>query len=583
MKKRSLKKTMLAYALTTFIFMSVTMLLFLFYHYDTTLQYVQSSYEGLSTHLQAQFAASVESIQKTATTASYSSAIQACLFTKDPEEYFKNRHSAGNIVTLLSDATVYTDSIFLVSNRDRTLYNTGAAITTFRKSWGYFLNDTLTAENPKGFELIRDGSGNLQLWYYAPFFYSIKGATDRTQHGVCAVLCDLSSLTGELELSKDFNTGIALMYRGAIVSSNRTLSAQELSILNQVKIGLGSAPLSFERHLAKIVDLSLEGWQFVFITADTTIAHQAVRLGMSSLFVVIIFIAITAAFVISISLLTTRPVNSILAAMRVLRERNWDTRIADSPVKEFSELVNGINETLDLMREASRQEAESKDRLYQARIAHNKAKLDAYRMQINPHFLFNTLECVRSMASLYDAEPVENMIESLSYMFRYSLHSDNYVPLSEEIKHLQHYINVMNMRYNNCYHLSFRLQEPALLSRPVCSMILQPLAENSIKHGFIKKDRTHRMLLQAKLLTDGKLLLRFTDNGQGIKPEKLEKIRARLSGSPADIPQGSIGLSNIHQRLLLTSKSCTGLSIRSKEGCYTSIAFVLEDGIPLQL
>lgn len=223
---------------------------------------------------------------------------------------------------------------------------------------------------------------------------------------------------------------------------------------------------------------------------------------------------------------------------------------------------------------------------YEAELAQSRAEMLAYRSQINPHFLFNTLESARSLAHRYHAAPVEQLVGGMSQMFRYSIYAPPIVPLEEELGQLGGYLAVMEVRFPGRFAVLEDIA-PETLDWPVLPMLLQPLCENALTHAF--NGRRGKLLVQT-FVEAGRLHVRIADNGKGISEEQLRQILWKMKntdGETADVaekewdfgvPKGSIGLPNIYRRLKLTFGDHAHLLLRSKEGYYTVAELVIPRG-----
>lgn len=238
-------------------------------------------------------------------------------------------------------------------------------------------------------------------------------------------------------------------------------------------------------------------------------------------------------------------------------------------------LAESINQTLNVLDIANRRQLEMSHTLYQTTLAQKQAQLNAYKNQINPHFLFNTLESMRSMAHHYQVPILENMLTSLSSLFRYSLRSNLVVSLKEELNHVQHYFNVMDMRSPLRYELRVDISSKAL-SHSLLSMILQPIVENSITHGFQRKRKPCILFIQGQVNEEsGILLLKIADNGIGIPLEKIQEIEQRYSQEGEALHNDHIGLDNVLRRLHLFYGKNFRFSLRSQENHYTVITLYI--------
>jgi two-component system LytT family sensor kinase len=183
-----------------------------------------------------------------------------------------------------------------------------------------------------------------------------------------------------------------------------------------------------------------------------------------------------------------------------------------------------------------------------------KARMDALTSQINPHFLFNTLNTVSSLIR-FDPDMARGVVLKLSNILRSLLRKhETFVPLREELDFIDDYLDIEVIRFGRDKLQIFKEIDPDALDAFVPSMLLQPMIENSIKHGLAPRleggqihIRTHRR--------NGRLYLEIDDNGIGIPPERLREVYG-----------GGIGISNVHERLRLLYGDQFKMDIRSREG-----------------
>lgn len=194
----------------------------------------------------------------------------------------------------------------------------------------------------------------------------------------------------------------------------------------------------------------------------------------------------------------------------------------------------------------------------------------ALQSQINPHFLFNTLKTIfwRSINLTGDQNEVSKMIEHLSDILSYSLgSSDKTVTLEEEIKNTLSYIEIQKVRYRDKFRVIWQYDD-AITQHMVLKLLFQPFIENSIYHGIKEKEGFSYIKIKIAL-KDSQIKIAIIDNGLGIEPDKLEKIREKLNedGEYSE----HIGLYNTNKRLKLTYGDETCIKIRSKPGLGTVI------------
>ena len=233
-------------------------------------------------------------------------------------------------------------------------------------------------------------------------------------------------------------------------------------------------------------------------------------------------------------------------------------------------LAQHINGMLDRLDYSAKLEQKTREQLYQSQIAQQESEMIAYRSQINPHFLFNTMECIRSMAQYYNAEPIEEIVSAMASLLRYSLYAKKSVPLQEEIQNVTHYLTILSIRFPDKYVFMPDISEEASF-REIPPMILQPIVENSIKHGFddFYPENGCKIAIRATVKDDA-LEIAVRDNGKGIPQEKLEKLTENFSVFKEEEKRDSIGLHNIYRRLKLTDER-NEMTILSQVDKFTEI------------
>jgi two-component system LytT family sensor kinase len=188
-----------------------------------------------------------------------------------------------------------------------------------------------------------------------------------------------------------------------------------------------------------------------------------------------------------------------------------------------------------------------------------KARMDALTSQINPHFLFNTLNTVSSLIR-FDPDMARGVVLKLSNILRRLLSKhETFVPLRDEIDFIDDYLDIEVIRFGRDKLQMFKEIDEETLGAFIPSMLLQPIIENSIKHGLAPRLEGGQIHLRAHL-RDGRLAIEIEDNGMGMSPERLLEVYG-----------GGIGISNVHERLRLLYGDQFQMDIRSQEGEGTQI------------
>lgn len=202
------------------------------------------------------------------------------------------------------------------------------------------------------------------------------------------------------------------------------------------------------------------------------------------------------------------------------------------------------------------------------------AELAALQLQINPHFLFNTLQTIDLEISRGSGINASKMLQHLSELLQYSLESPGgYVSISDEIKNLKKYCIIQKFRYENKFYAFWDI-DPDLDKYSICRLILQPLVENSLYHGVKPKNGTAfvRISIQAR---NDQILVKVIDNGIGMEKESLHQLRAMISSDSEETTSRHIGLKNTNRRLQLSFGPESCLHIRSKKGMGTLVWFYI--------
>ncbi|WP_158661059.1 sensor histidine kinase [Bacillus kwashiorkori] len=248
---------------------------------------------------------------------------------------------------------------------------------------------------------------------------------------------------------------------------------------------------------------------------------------------------------------------------------NLDVRIPTSKRDdELTTIANSFNSMLDQVNYYIQH-------FYVLTMKQQQAELKALQAQINPHFLFNTLEVIRMQALIDGSKQSSKMIFLLSKLFRYTLESKEMVPLYLEIENAKQYLELIQLHYPNKLHVE--IHTPKQLEQlQIQKLTLQPIIENYIVHGF-KVDISNNCLSIDVIDNNDNVIIKIQDNGKGISANRLKEISVHLNSSD-ESELKSIGLKNIHHRLKLKHGESYGLTIESKENEGTIVSILLPKG-----
>lgn len=301
---------------------------------------------------------------------------------------------------------------------------------------------------------------------------------------------------------------------------------------------------------------------------QTVLQQNQRNLQMNLILIAVLMIAAATILTFFISRGLTRPLEMLMDTIQQIGEGNTELRAAIVKKDEIGELGKEFNEMLDQMEVLKQKE-------YQAKQLLSQAEYKALQAQINPHFLYNTLDTMASIAEVRNCPEVSRLSQSLANIFRYSLNMKNpFSTVEQEIAHLKNYIYVMDMRMHDNIQYTFQIEEETLKSK-LPRISLQPLVENAINHGLRNKRGAKEVCVRI-WIEDGNLMICVADNGVGMESSE---INASLQRNEIDyVEQGnSIGLHNINARLKMLYGDQYGLRIDSvlEEG--TKVFMILPD------
>ncbi|MDQ6421663.1 sensor histidine kinase [Paenibacillus sp. LHD-117] len=258
----------------------------------------------------------------------------------------------------------------------------------------------------------------------------------------------------------------------------------------------------------------------------------------------------------------TRPVKQLGRAMKTVRQGNFHVTLPQTMTyrDDISELTRSFNFMTETIRELIEQR-------YQMQLRNKEAQLLALQMQINPHFLYNTLQTIGGKAVLIGDYDIPEMCRSLGDLFRYSFYEGNMEStIGQELSHIGNYLYIQQFRFEDSLLLEFDVPE-ALMETRVVRFVMQPIVENAVVHALGGPEDRQLLIRVGASVEKEAIAFSVSDNGPGIEPGKLAALRAGMEAKSTEVFLGiSIGLKNVHERIRLAYGDEYGLSIDSKPG-----------------
>ncbi|ASA21705.1 cache domain-containing sensor histidine kinase [Paenibacillus donghaensis] len=318
--------------------------------------------------------------------------------------------------------------------------------------------------------------------------------------------------------------------------------------------------------------LTFSGWWVMIITPDRDLNVELVEMKRYLLIVIFILILLSTLIASLVSRSLSLPLKKLIREMKQVEIGNFRGMVKVSSYQEINILVASFNRMVHRIEELIEQVKHSS-------VSEKNAELHALQSQVNPHFLYNTLDMIYWMLDEEGNEQLGELVLSLSSMFRYSSAWEDgvEVTLQEELEQIGHYLKIISLRLEGRLTVECEIEERYLQVR-VPKMTLQPIIENAVKHGLeaLKDGGVLKVFIQE----DGETLrIIVEDNGSGLEAAKLEQLLESLAWpgrqSSRDNGTGGIGLQNLHRRLQQLFGKAYGLEIHSTPGAGTQVAIVL--------
>jgi two-component system, sensor histidine kinase YesM len=277
--------------------------------------------------------------------------------------------------------------------------------------------------------------------------------------------------------------------------------------------------------------------------------------------------SVIAAWAISSSIYT--PIKRLHDITTTITKNDLQALVTRDNVDEITELGLSFNIMIGRIRELLQAEKKEQENL-------KRAELRALQAQINPHFLYNTLDTIIWMAESNRTDQVVEIVSALSSFFRISLSKGkDWITIGEEIERTKSYLTIQRMRYRDI--LDFKIEaDPYVLNNTVLKLILQPLVENALYHGIKNKRGGGTIIVRARQRNKDEILLEVEDNGIGFTLEKLNQLQAELGDDSGEINlESGFGIGNVNKRIRLYYGKQYGLTLKSEYNVGTRATLII--------
>ena len=254
----------------------------------------------------------------------------------------------------------------------------------------------------------------------------------------------------------------------------------------------------------------------------------------------------------------SKPINTLSVAMKQFRKGDFDTKIDLNREDEFGQLASGFNKMTARLKDTMRERVEAERKV-------NEAHIELMQAQLNPHFLYNTLDTIKWVAKANQVPEVATLSSSLATILRTGISENQFCLLESELDLVRNYCDIQKIRFDDCFDLEIEVKE-SIAKAYVPKLILQPLVENSIIHG-LEGRSDGRIKITADRLSSDKdtdsdtLVITVSDNGKGISDEMIKLIET----DDPEALKGHLGLKNVNTIIRLYYGSEYGVSAKRTE------------------
>ncbi|BDE86167.1 Probable sensor-like histidine kinase YehU [uncultured Flavonifractor sp.] len=350
-----------------------------------------------------------------------------------------------------------------------------------------------------------------------------------------------------------------LIYAGLLEENNRTAAGYE--------DGSHAETFGGAKRQVTVKTVGYTGWKLVGVVPADNIWDNYGQLLLFFLFVVLFSIFLLVFVNLHLSERISVPIKTLERAVKELEAGREEVDIDVSGPYEIERLGHSIRSMVSTMRHLM-------DDIIEQEAQKRRSELDVLQSQINPHFLYNTLDSVVWMTENGRTDEAILMVTSLARFFRISLsRGSNIIPIADELEHARHYLTIQKMRYKNKFSAVIAAED-GVEGLYTIKLIVQPILENAIYHGMAYADGDGEITVRARR-DGGDVVIEVADNGPGMPEETVERLLDQSYAAAPGTKGSGIGLRNVHQRIRLTFGEEYGLAIHSEPDAGTTVCIRL--------
>lgn len=523
-----------------------------------------------------------EDIKDAALASSYNSVAQDYLGSDDPIYRLKLNKSVREIMSGIKSSNKNIQSILLVDREGNDIGASNRIDHLVLKEIQTKYNVLNRSEEQSFFGKVYYNPLNMEnaaYFYFKPVYSAVNDSDEFKWLGYCIVIYKINVMDRILSDLKTTQNSVLMI----LDEENYILSAEDRSMIGS---NFGTLAVTITdgnkieynqiQNYYQIQTIHPQRWKIISMipVKEATNELRTVRnVGfLTGIAITIVILMMGFVFMRSVTI----PIGKIIRFMNFVAANGEKARLNMKVNNEVGKLSSDINKMLDKIEQINEKVIETRTSLFQMELAKKQAELSSLQSQINPHFLYNTLECIRSIGLAHGIREIAAISTSMAKIFRYSIKEAHFVSVREEMESIQEYLRIMSIRYLDKFQTAIEIDD-AILDKQIPKMVLQPVVENAIYHGLERKNGKGLLRITAYRTEDGRIHFEIADNGKGIPERNLSEIQKHLDSVRQEEDRHnsnegtSLGLKNIHRRIRLVYGADFGIRIDSKENEGTAV------------
>lgn len=514
-----------------------------------------------------------EQINKIITSVAYDKVIQDFLVETDTEKKYVLSRSIDN---LFENITYLRDDIYdiVIIGKNGNVYSRNGN-SLFVEGYQAFLE---SQKKPNYTGIIPIDSINIQgktcILLGMPVYSTNADYLSRNNIGCVALILNPNMFESSIKSIQKTSTKFYLLDRNLnIINSNDTNSqGSHFSVLGKNQIENDTETMSLingERNIIQTQKINIINGVIVSITLEQSLLAEISNLRLEIIVIFLIsLILVSIPFFFAVNNIL-QPIKSFMSFMSSIKTGSLKTlkrRIILDGYSEMSIMAGEFNQMLDEIDELTHNLLDTNSLLYRVELEKKQAELDFLQSQINPHFLYNTIESIKSIAKIKGVPEIYEMTKSLGRILRYGVKGADEVMLKEELDIIESYIMIQKTRFKDRFDIFLNISAETL-DCIVPKMILQPVVENAIYHGLEPNINKGSLSISSEIDQENTLVITIRDDGVGMDKEALAAIRDRickLETGSLSMTNVGIGIINVNNRIKLKYGIAYGITIESE-------------------